>query len=91
MIKIKTTKTDVKVKAKMTEPYELAEMTIVMMALGEVLKQGIEKSPEIGQRVKADCIKAFTMAANGSSREEIGLELVRKSVGDVLALASIEG
>ena len=89
MIKIKATKTNIRVKVSMTEPSEFAEMTIVMMALGEALKQGIEKSPEMGQRAKADCIKAFTMAANGSSREEIGLELVRKSIGDVLA--SIEG
>lgn len=58
----------------------LVEVTIAMTILGEILHQGIEQAPEFGQKVKADCIKAFTMAANGSSREEIAAAIIERSV-----------
>lgn len=72
MIKIKVNKGQVKAKIKISgRPANLAELTITMVALGEAVEQAISKHPEFGQKVKADCIKAFTMAANGSSRAEI--------------------
>ena len=72
MIKIKVNKGQVKAKIKISgQPANLAELTITMVALGEGLNQAIEKNPEFGRKVKTDCIKAFTMAANGSSRAEI--------------------
>ena len=72
MIGIKVNKGCVKAKIKISGRLEnLAEFTITMVALGEGLNQEIEKNPEFGRKVKTDCIKAFTMAANGSSRAEI--------------------
>lgn len=72
MIGIKANKGHVNAKIKISgRSANLAEFTITMVALGEGLNQAIEKAPEFGQKVKADCIKAFTMAANGSSRAEI--------------------
>lgn len=72
MIKIKANKGGIKAQVKIAgDPSALAELTATMLALGEAVEQIISKYPEIGQRVKADCVKAFTMAANGSSRAEI--------------------
>ena len=72
MIKIKVNKGRARAKIKISgQLANLAEFTITMVALGEGLNQAMEKAPEFGQKVKADCIKAFTMAANGSSRAEI--------------------
>ena len=79
MIGIKVNKGCVKAKIKISGRLEnLAEFTITMVALGEGLNQAIEKNPEFGQKVKADCIKAFTMAANGSSRAEIAEAITGK-------------
>lgn len=72
MIKIEADKGEISVQVKIAgDPSALAELTATMAALGEAVEQIISKYPEIGQKVKADCIKAFTMAANGSSRAEI--------------------
>ena len=72
MIKIKVNKGRARAKIKISgRPANLAELIITMVTLGEAVEQAISKHPEFGRKVKADCIKAFTMAANGSSRAEI--------------------
>ena len=80
MIKIKVNKGRARAKIKISGrpanlaeliPANLAELIITMVTLGEAVEQAISKHPEFGRKVKADCIKAFTMAANGSSRAEI--------------------
>ena len=72
MIKIKVNKGRARAKIKISgQPANLAELIITMVSLGEAVEQAISKRPEFGRKVKADCIKAFTMAANGSSRAEI--------------------
>ena len=72
MIKIKVNKGRARAKIKISgQPANLAELIITMVTLGEAVEQAISKHPEFGRKVKADCIKAFTMAANGSSRAEI--------------------
>lgn len=79
MIKIKANKG--KIEAQVTiasDPLALAELTTTMVALGEAVEQIISGCPEIGQKIKADCIKAFTMAANGSSRAEIAEAITGK-------------
>ncbi len=79
MIKIKADKGEIKAQVKIAgDPTALAELTATMVALGEAVEQIISKYPEIGQKVKADCIKAFTMAANGSSRVEIAEAITGK-------------
>ena len=72
MIKIKVNKGRARAKIKISgQPANLAELIITMVTLGEAVEQAISKRPEFGRKIKADCIKAFTMAANGSSRAEI--------------------
>ena len=72
MIKIKVNKGRARAKIKISgQPANLAELIITMVSLGEAVEQAISKRPEFGRKIKADCIKAFTMAANGSSRAEI--------------------
>ena len=72
MIKIKVNKGRARAKIEISgQPANLVELIVAMVALGEAVEQVISKHPEIGQKAKADCIKAFTMAANGSSRAEI--------------------
>ena len=72
MIKIKVNKGRARAKIKISgRPANLAELIITMVTLGEAVEQAISKHPEFGRKVKADCIKAFTMAADGSSRAEI--------------------
>lgn len=79
MIKIKADKGKISAQVKIAEdPTALAELTTTMVALGEAVEQIISKYPEIGQKVKADCIKAFTMAANGSSRAVIAEAITGK-------------
>lgn len=79
MIKIKADKGEIKVQVKIaSDPLALAELTTTMIALGEAVEQIISGCPEIGQKIKADCIKAFTMAANGSSRAEIAEAITGK-------------
>ena len=79
MIKIKTNKGKIEAQVKIaSDPTALAELTATMVALGEAVEQVISKHPEIGQKAKADCIKAFTMAANGSSRAEIAEAITGK-------------
>ena len=72
MIKIKVNKGRARAKIKISgQPANLAELIITMVSLGEAVEQAISKRPEFGRKIKADCIKAFAMAANGSSRAEI--------------------
>ena len=72
MIKIKADKGKISARVKIAgDPANLAELIITMVSLGEAVEQAISKRPEFGRKIKADCIKAFTMAANGSSRAEI--------------------
>lgn len=79
MIKIKDNKGEVEVCVKIAgDPSALAELTATMIALGEATEQIISRYPEFGQKVKADCIKGFTMAANGSSRAEIAEAITGK-------------
>ena len=79
MIKIKADKGKISAQVKIAEdPTALAELTTTMVALGEAVEQIISGCPEIGQKIKADCIKAFTMAANGSSRAEIAEAITGK-------------
>lgn len=79
MINLKADKGKISTQVKIAEdPTALAELTATMVALGEAVEQIISKYPEIGQKVKADCIKAFTMAANGSSRAEIAEAITGK-------------
>ena len=79
MIKIKVNKGRARAKIKISgRPANLAELIITMVTLGEAVEQAISKHPEFGRKVKADCIKAFTMAANGSSRAEIAEAITGK-------------
>ena len=79
MIKIKVNKGKMEAQVKIAgDPTALAELTTTMVALGESVEQIISRYPEIGQKIKADCIKAFTMAANGSSRAEIAEAITGK-------------
>lgn len=72
MIKIKVNKGRARAKIEISgQPASLAELIITMVFLGEAVEQAISKRPEFGRKVEADCIKAFTMAANGSSKAEI--------------------
>ena len=79
MIKIKVNKGRARAKIKISgQPANLAELIITMVTLGEAVEQAISKRPEFGRKIKADCIKAFTMAANGSSRAEIAEAITGK-------------
>ena len=79
MIKIKVNKGRARAKIKISgSPANLAELIITMVTLGEAVEQAISKRPEFGRKIKADCIKAFTMAANGSSRAEIAEAITGK-------------
>ena len=79
MIKIKADKGKISARVKIAgDPSNLAELTVAMVALGEAVEQVISRHPEIGQKAKADCTKAFTMAANGSSRAEIAEAITGK-------------
>lgn len=79
MINIKIKNGKVTAKGQIIgSPADLAEITIAATALGEILHKGIEQVPEFGRKVKADCIKAFTMAANGSGKAEIAEAITGK-------------
>lgn len=79
MIEIKADKGEIRTEVTIVgEPSAIAELTATMIALGEATEQIISRYPEFGQKVKADCIKGFTMAANGSSRAEIAEAIIGK-------------
>lgn len=85
MINLKVdNKGNVKRKIRIAGPVgNLAEYVIAMIAIGETLNEVGENKPEAARKVKADCVMAFTMAANGAAREEIIAKVVTKSLKEV--------
>ena len=78
MINIKMTEKKHKVSINIQGGAQLADLTAAMYHLGTALAKVKDQDEDLWQKVKKESVRAFTVAANGGSAQELLYSLLEE-------------